>query len=75
MNNSPENRRAPTINRQQDIYSKGLSGEKPLVPVDFQELERKGCDAISPAAPWTASALVKPWRPCRNLSPFIPNPR
>ena len=50
MDNSPEGRRAPTINRQQDIYSKGLSGEKPLVPVDFHKLERKGCDAMSPEA-------------------------
>ena len=50
MNDSPAGRRAPTINRQQDIYSKGLSGEKPLVPVDFHELERQGCDAMSPEA-------------------------
>jgi lactate 2-monooxygenase len=50
MDNSPDGRRAPTINRQQDIYSKGLSGEKPLVPVDFHELERKGCEAMSAEA-------------------------
>lgn len=50
MDSSPDGRRAPTINRQQDIYSKGLSGEKPLVPVDFHELERQGCEAMSPEA-------------------------
>lgn len=50
MDNSPAGRRAPTINRQQDIYSKGLSGEKPLVPVDFHELERRGWAAMSPEA-------------------------
>jgi lactate 2-monooxygenase len=50
MDNSPANRRPPTISRQQDIYTRGLGGEKPLVPVDFHELERKGCDAMSPEA-------------------------
>jgi len=50
MDNNLAGNRSPTINRQQDIYSKGLSGEKPLVPVDFHELERKGCDAMSAEA-------------------------
>ncbi|WP_150911230.1 lactate 2-monooxygenase [Marinobacter halotolerans] len=50
MDNNPAARRAPTINRQQDIYSKGLGGEKPRVPVDFHELERQGCAAMSEEA-------------------------
>lgn len=50
MNPSDTNRRPPTISRQQDIYVRGLGGEKPMVPVDFHELERRGHEVMSPQA-------------------------
>jgi len=50
MNNNNADRRPPTIDRQREIYFKGLSGEKPRVPLDFAELEKRGERAMSPEA-------------------------
>lgn len=42
--------RYSSIDRQRDIYIKGLSGEKPAIPIDFSELERRARQTMSPEA-------------------------
>ncbi|TVP55919.1 MAG: lactate 2-monooxygenase [Halomonadaceae bacterium] len=41
---------SPTLDRQREIYFKGLSGEKPAVPIDFSALEQAGKQAMSAEA-------------------------
>ena len=42
--------RTATIDRQRDIYLNGLSGDRPTVPIDFHELERRGQRAMTEEA-------------------------
>lgn len=50
MNNKQTPIPSPTLDRQREIYLKGLSGEKPAVPIDFTALERKARQSMSAEA-------------------------
>jgi lactate 2-monooxygenase len=40
----------PALERQKQIYVEGMSGKKPLVPINFQQLEKKAKEKMSPEA-------------------------
>lgn len=46
---SPPTGRTGTIDRQQTIYTGGMAGQRPTVPVDHDELEAAAARAMSPA--------------------------
>ena len=50
MANNKKDNIIPTLDRQREIYLKGLSGDRPMVPIDSDELERRAERAISPEA-------------------------
>lgn len=50
MDQNKSGRVTGTIDRQREIYLRGLSGHKPAVPLDLETLERRAHDAMSPEA-------------------------
>ncbi|MDX1588199.1 MAG: lactate 2-monooxygenase [Oleiphilaceae bacterium] len=50
MNDKQAPTPSATLDRQREIYLKGLSGEKPAVPIDFSALEKKGQQSMSAEA-------------------------
>jgi L-lactate dehydrogenase (FMN-dependent) and related alpha-hydroxy acid dehydrogenases len=50
MTNNKNDTITPTLDRQREIYLKGLSGDRPMIPIDSEELERRAERAMSPEA-------------------------
>jgi len=46
---APPQKRTGTIDRQQAIYTGGMAGKQPTVPVDYRELETAASRSMSPA--------------------------
>ena len=40
----------PALELQRQIYVEGMSGKKPLIPLDIQKLEQKAKEKMSPEA-------------------------
>ena len=50
MNDKNKETVSPTLDRQREIYLNGLSGDRPTVPVDYEELEVRAERALAPEA-------------------------
>ncbi|XOZ34130.1 lactate 2-monooxygenase [Halomonadaceae bacterium KBTZ08] len=50
MNDKNKETAIPTLDRQREIYINGLSGDRPTVPVDYDELQVRAERALTPEA-------------------------